>query len=159
MSPPVDCESPADASITPLLIVLPPEPTRRITPPVLSMRCARMIPSLLTTFVKTSFAVLAANSTLPPPALISPLLSTAASSTPVFSSTSPVTSKNNKPSPSKSRDALLPAARVTWPSSARISPSLLTALPINVTEPPVDACSRPRFTTTPGVPSASVSKL
>ncbi len=140
-----------EASRVPVLIkeLLDPLATSLITPPLFSILAAPIMPLLFTTLVKISLAALPFNKTLPPSALIVPVLDTASSRSCTFCKISSSTVNCIKPSPSKSIVTFLPATKFTCPAVAMIVPSFLTAPPIKVTEPPVAACMSPWLTTKP----------
>ena len=132
-----------DTSSVPLLLILPAEPASEMTPPSLSTRVALITPVLFTTLVNTSRATWPLSRTLPPCAIISPLLEMASSSDWAFSSTSPLTLNCSRPSPLKSSVAELATARLIEPTVARIFPSLMTPVSLIRETPPVEAEIRP----------------
>ena len=88
---------------------------------------ASITPLLFTTALVKLSAALAVITTMPPSALISPLFSASASTAPCS------TLYFTRPSPTKSRATLLPAAMTTLPSLAVMLPSLITRGPRKAT--------------------------
>ncbi len=150
--PPVAPGALPDASSCPLTLAVPSGPASSTMVPLSSCAVvAEIMPVVLTTLSRTSRAARAVSSTVPPAALMVPLLLTSADAgCPCLlvgvCVTGAVTAKLRSLSPWKSTVKALPPPSATVPSRASITPLFATRGPANTTSPPSAAVMAPALT-------------
>ena len=154
--PPLPPAPVARALSVPLAVTVPPSPpSRRITPPSDMALSALIAPDILMTLRTMLRAVAADSVTLPPEALIVPLLLTSAPPT----SSLVGTATWRKLPPLRSSAIRSPEPSPTLPSGTVICPALATAPPSSATKPPAPVVIRPRLLTVADAPRPANARL